>query len=116
MRKILEEKLISIPEVKDILTKLENNIGKENFDSFQESTLDYAQMFSKIDDLKKVEKIKKMLSTDYNLDEEFTIMVINILPNSVEELRVIFEKDLNASKISDDDLQELIYKIQDLAK
>ncbi|MHA1729046.1 MAG: hypothetical protein ACTSWY_09965 [Promethearchaeota archaeon] len=113
VRKILEEKKISIPEVKKILENLEAKIGIENFDTFQESTLQYAKMFSKVTDLKKVEKIKKMLMSDYNLDESYAIMIINILPNTVEELSVIFEKDLKLSKLSNDDLQEMIYKIKD---
>jgi DNA-directed RNA polymerase subunit F len=114
VRKKLEEKIISIPEVKKILEKLEKKIGVDNFDSFQSATLAYSKNFSKLDDLKKVDKIKKMLRKDYDLDENYVVMVINVLPNTVNELRVIFEKDLKASKLSDDNLQEMLYKIQDI--
>ena len=114
VRKKLEEKIISIPEVKKILEKLEKKIGQDNFDSFQAATLAYSKNFSKLDDLKKVDKIKKMLKKEYDLDIPYIIMVVNILPTTVSELRVIFEKDLKASKFSNDQLQEMLYKIQDI--
>ncbi|MCP4762668.1 MAG: hypothetical protein GY870_12885 [archaeon] len=115
MRKIKDSKVISIPEVKDILEKLATNIGKENFDSFQESTLEFCNVFSKVE-VNKADKIRKMLKNDYKLEDEIAVIVINILPNTIEELRVIFEKDLILSKLSDDDLQEMVYKVQDLTK
>ena len=109
VRKKLEEKIISIPEVKKILEKLEKKIGVDNFDSFQSATFSYSKNFSKLDDLKKVDKIKKMLRKDYDLDEPYIIMVVNILPTTVSEMRVIFEKDLKASKFTNDNLQEMLY-------
>lgn len=114
VRKKLDEKIISIPEVKNILEKLEKKIGIDNFDSFQSATYAYSKNFSKLDDLKKVDKIKKLLRKEYDLDENYIIMVVNILPSTVSELRVIFEKDLKASKFTNDHLQEMLYQIQDI--
>ncbi|MBD3351740.1 MAG: hypothetical protein GF364_09670 [Candidatus Lokiarchaeota archaeon] len=115
VRKILDKRIICIPEVKEILENLEKNIGRDAFDSFQDITLQYAQNFAKTDE-KKAMKIKKMLMQEYKLEEEYAIMVVNILPNHIEELRTIFEKNLTAAKLSDEDLQEMIYKIQDILK
>ena len=52
----------------------------------------------------------------YKLDEEHAIQVINLLPSTIEELRVIFEKDLKASKLEDKELNDLLNKLHDLAK
>ena len=105
---------MSIPEVLEVLEDLYKK-RKGEFDSFQEHSLIYARTFSKIS-AKKVEKIKKMLMDTYELDEEQAVQVINIFPSTVEELRVLFEKDLKASKLENKDLKDLINKLQDLAK
>ncbi|MBN2155729.1 MAG: hypothetical protein JW776_06780 [Candidatus Lokiarchaeota archaeon] len=114
VRKILEKKIVSIPEVMEVLEDLHKK-RKGEFDSFQESSLIYARTFSKVDH-KKVEKIKSMLMKTYDLDEEHAIQVINIMPGTVEELRVIFEKDLKSSKLGNKELNDIINKLHDLAK
>ena len=115
VRKILEKRIVTVPEVKEILEKLEKNIGKESFDSFQEYTMEYAKAFAKIDG-KAAEKIHNMLKNDYQIEEDYIAMVINIMPRTVEELRMIFEKYPKVAKSKDSDLQEILYKIQDLSK
>jgi len=114
VRKILEKKTMTIPEVLEVLEDLHKKRHGE-FDSFQESSLIYAKTFSKVP-VKKVSKIKKMLMSSYNLDENISIQIINLLPSTREELRVIFEKDLKASKLEDKDLDSLLNKLHDLAK
>ncbi|MHA1112072.1 MAG: hypothetical protein ACTSRE_13270 [Promethearchaeota archaeon] len=114
VRKILEKKTMTIPEVLEVLEDL-NKKRKGEFDSFQESSLIYARTFSKVS-TKKVDKIKKMLMKNYKLDEAHAIQVINILPSTIEELRVLFEKDLKASKLDDKQLNDLLNKLHDLAK
>ncbi|MHA1340852.1 MAG: hypothetical protein ACTSRZ_12715 [Promethearchaeota archaeon] len=115
VRKILEERILTIPEVKQLLTNLKEKYGEEVFDSFQEITLDYAEKFSKID-VEKVPEIKKMLIDDYKMDEMYAVMLINIFPQTVEEIQSIFSKDPVISKMAQEDIQEMIYKMQDLAK
>ncbi len=114
VRKILEKKTMTIPEVLEVLEDLHKK-RKGEFDSFQESSLIYARTFSKVS-VKKIDKIKKMLMKSYNLDESQAIQIINILPSTIEELRVILEKDLKASKLEDSELNNLINKLHDLAK
>ena len=114
VRKVLEKKAITIPEVLEVLEDLHKKRHGE-FDSFQENSLIYAKTFSKVS-TKSVPKIKKMLMKTYGLDESHAIQVINILPREIEELRVIFEKDLKASKLENKDLRNLLNKLHDLAK
>jgi len=113
VRKILEEKIITIPEVKEILDRLMNQLGKEFFDTFQEATLNFCGRFAKVEP-NKVESLRKMLMKDYDLDAHYSAMIINIFPETVEELRVIFEKHPKFGKLSDEELQEIVLKIQDL--
>ena len=114
VRKILEKKTMTVPEVLKVLEDLHKK-RKREFDSFQENSLIYARTFSKVP-AKKVDKIKKMLMKSYNLDESQAIQIINILPSTIEELRVILEKDIKASKLEDNELNNLINKLHDLAK
>ena len=90
VRKVLEKKTMTIPEVLEVLEDLHKKRNGE-FDSFQENSLIYARTFAKIPTTK-IDKIKKMLMKSHNLDEFLAIQIINLLPATREELRVIFEK------------------------
>jgi len=114
-RKIIEEKCLTNAEVKDILIDMKNKYGEEKFDSFQEITLDYVNKFSKIESEKAI-MIKKMLMKDYNFDEKSAVIMINIFPQTAEEIQAVFSKDPVISKMTKKEIQELIYKMQDLAK
>ena len=81
MPKALKEKLLSLPEVKEILESL-----GENLDQFQRRTLDYATKFSKID-AKSAKELIKRLVEEYELEEEEAIQIVNCMPESIEELR-----------------------------
>ena len=83
VRKILEKKTITIPEVLEVLEDLHKK-RKGEFDSFQESSLIYARTFAKVP-AKKVSKIKKMLMKNYSLDEALAIQIINILLYAIDQ-------------------------------
>lgn len=114
-RKILDEKIVTIPEVKDILEKLMEQIGEEYFDTFQLSTLEFAKRFAKVD-VKKVEPIRKMLINDYGLDEHYSTIIFNIMPQTMNELRIILEKHPKFGKFDNATLSEMLLKVHDLAK
>lgn len=78
----VKEKLLTLPEVKEILEA----IGEENLDQFQRRTLDYATKFSKID-TKSARELVKRLVKEYELEEEEAIQIVNCMPESIEELR-----------------------------
>ena len=82
-RKSLRERALTVPEVKKML----ENIGEEKLDQFQRRSLDYASKFSKVDD-DKAETVVKTLVSEYGLEEEEAIQVVNCMPQSVEEIRV----------------------------
>ena len=79
----LTEKKLTIPEVKKLL----ESVGDENLDQLQRRTLDYASKFSKTE-AQSAEQLIKRLTTEFGLDEDEAIQIINCMPKSVDELRV----------------------------
>jgi DNA-directed RNA polymerase subunit F len=115
VRKIIEENLISIPEVKDIMDdviKRMSEAGEVKLDAFQEATYEYVTNFSKMP-AKNARKIIDALVKQYNMDVAVAIQVVNIDPKYIEELRVIFEKDPQLRTLSDKELTEIVEFIKD---
>ncbi|MGB9675703.1 MAG: RNA polymerase Rpb4 [Candidatus Bathyarchaeales archaeon] len=95
-RAVIEKKL-TIPQVKKIL----ESMGEENLDQFQRRTYDYVSKFSKID-AEAAEKLVEKLVSEFGLDEDEAVQVINCAPKSVEELRVFLaggRKIIETSKL-----------------
>ncbi|MCW3985703.1 MAG: RNA polymerase Rpb4 [Candidatus Bathyarchaeota archaeon] len=82
-RKALKEKMLTVPEVKQLL----ESIGEENLDQFQRRALDYTAKFSKID-AKFAKRLVKGLVEKFELDEEEAVQMVNCMPESIEEIRV----------------------------
>ncbi|HMF32047.1 MAG TPA: hypothetical protein VKK79_11560 [Candidatus Lokiarchaeia archaeon] len=114
-RKILEKRLVSLAEVKKILEEKVEMLSSEALDLYQQATLDYAKNFTKTT-LDEAKNIIEMLKKDYSMPETYAIMVANILPTSIFELRTIFEKENSLKRLTDDVLQEMIYKIDDIVR
>ncbi len=112
-RKILERQLISLAQVKKILEDKAQVLSSEDMDVYQQATLDYAKKFTKIS-VDQAKKIIELLQTEYKVPETHAIMVANILPTSVYELRTIFEKETSLKKLDDAALQTIIHKIDDI--
>jgi len=82
-RKALKEKMLTVPEVKQLL----ESIGEENLDQFQRRALDYTAKFGKID-AKFAKRLVKGLVEKFELDEEEAVQMVNCMPESIEEIRV----------------------------
>jgi DNA-directed RNA polymerase subunit F len=92
------EKKLTLPQVKKTL----EGMGEESLDQFQRRTLDYVSKFSKVDDVEAVEKLVDRLVTEFGLEEEEAVQVINCMPKSVEELRIFLaggRKIIETSKL-----------------
>jgi DNA-directed RNA polymerase subunit F len=115
VRNIKEKNLISIPEVKEIMDEFMKTVGSnENFklDAFQEATLEYVNRFSKMS-AKAARKIIKLLVDEYKMEPALAIQVVNIDPQYIEELKVIFEKDAKFKALPNDKLTEIIQLIKE---
>ena len=82
MEEIVKKKMISLPEVKEILSKGD----PEAMDQIQRWTQDYVSKFSKIEP-KAAKKMKQDLIKQCGLTEEEAVEIVNILPRSLPELR-----------------------------
>ncbi|TFG05234.1 MAG: hypothetical protein EU539_09575 [Promethearchaeota archaeon] len=112
----LDEKTVSIPEVKKIMENVKERIveiDEEGMSHFQEITYNYVNQFSKMSE-KDALKIKKFLIEKCEIEEIYAINIINIDPQTVLELRTILEKSFVGKSMSDSELQEILYQIQDL--
>ena len=78
-------KKLTLPQVQKLL----ESMGEENLDQFQRRTFDYVSKFSKVD-AEVAEKLVEKLVTEFDLEEEEAVQIINCMPKSIEELRVFF--------------------------
>ncbi len=81
-REVSESKL-TLPQVKQVLESL----GEENLDQFQRRTLDYVSKFAKASSAD-AEMLLEKLVKEFGLDENEAVMVVNCMPETVDELRV----------------------------
>jgi len=113
----VNEKTVSIPEVKEIMEEVKKKILKidsdEGMSHFQEITYDYVNKFSKIQP-KIALKIINFLVKKYDIEEIYAINIINIDPQTVPELRMILEKSYTGKTLNTDQLQEILYQIEDI--
>ena len=82
MEEIVKKQMISLPEVKEILS----NDDVESMDQIQRWTFDYVTKFAKIEP-KAAKKMKQEITSKCGLTEEEAVEIINILPKSLPELR-----------------------------
>ena len=82
MEEVVKKRMISLPEVKEILS----GSNPESMDQIQRWTFDYVSKFSKIEP-KAAKKMKQDLISQCGLTEEEAVEIINILPKSLPELR-----------------------------
>ncbi|MEM2341767.1 MAG: RNA polymerase Rpb4 family protein [Candidatus Bathyarchaeia archaeon] len=96
-RKILKVQPITIPEAKMILESL----GEESLDQLQRRALDYATKMSYLDH-ESARKLLEELKAEGTLSEEEAVQIVNVMPKSVEELRIFLSggrKIIETSKL-----------------
>lgn len=82
-RKPLKEQILTVAQVKKILESL----GEEKLDQLQRRSLDYASKFSRIAP-EKAEMLVKSLMEKFELEKEEAVLLVNCMPESIEEIRV----------------------------
>jgi len=96
-KKALEEKQLTIPEVKELL----ESMGEGQLDQFQRRTLDYTAKFSKTI-AKDAETLVQKLVKEFELDPDEAVEIVNCMPESVEHIRVFLgggKKIIETAKI-----------------
>ena len=82
MEEIVKKQMITLPEVREILSKQD----VESMDQIQRWTYDYVSKFTKIEP-KVAKKMKQELISQCGLTEEEAVEIVNVLPKSLPELR-----------------------------
>ncbi|MHA1793762.1 MAG: hypothetical protein ACTSVI_14055 [Promethearchaeota archaeon] len=125
IREILEEKPVSIPEVKEILDKLseEMELEKQSQEElgeyieaddekyyFLKSTHNYVSLFSKMEP-QVAKKVIDHLVEDDGIPLLTAIQIVNINPDTPEELAIFFEKGYK--RLTKEECEKLLYKIRE---
>jgi len=76
-------KIITISEAKELL----DGLKEDEIDQVQRRTIDYVSKFNKLD-VNISKKANEKLVNDCNFTNEEAVEILNIVPTSVEELRV----------------------------
>ena len=105
--KKVENKPVTIPEVKKIL----ENLGRE-LNQFQRRTLDFTMVFSKLESEKATE-LRLKLVKDFGIDEKEAVQIVNCMPESIEELRIFLPKH---RVIETEKLQKMVELINNYRK
>ena len=112
-----DEKTVSIPEVKDIMENVKEQLAKidseEGMSHSQEITYNYVNKFAKFDS-KTAVKIKKLLMDKHDIEDIYAINIVNIDPTTIPELRIILEKSFTGKTLNEKQLQEILYQIEDI--
>ncbi|MEM5793527.1 MAG: RNA polymerase Rpb4 family protein [Candidatus Aenigmatarchaeota archaeon] len=89
MEEIIEEKLLTNPEAEEILAerKKEIELGFE-----QKNTLDYLKKYNKTT-ANKARKMIEELSKIPKLRERDVIKIVNLMPEDLDDLRLVMEKE-----------------------
>ncbi|MBS7611174.1 hypothetical protein KEJ27_03020 [Candidatus Bathyarchaeota archaeon] len=81
--KKIKEVDITIAEVYSMLRDVKNP------SSLQVRVLEYARKMTKVDPLKASELIDKLIE-EFNIERDRAVQIVNVMPESIEELRVFF--------------------------
>jgi DNA-directed RNA polymerase subunit F len=106
-KEVLEEKSITLEEVQQTLKE---NEEKGELSYIQRVTLDYAIKFSQLN-AEAAKKLVTELQTDFSLDLDTAIQIVNCMPGSLGELRV-FLVGTKESTISQEQQKEILDRIK----
>lgn len=113
----VNERTVSIPEVKKIMEQVKAEIEQidpeEGLSHFQEITYNYVNKYAKMSE-KDAKKIIKFLTEKYEIEEVYAINIVNLDPKSIFELRTILEKSFTGKTLNDEQLRNLLSEIEEL--
>ncbi len=69
------------------MKKILDSLGEEKLDQLQRRSLDYASKFSRIT-AEKAEMLVKSVMERFELEKEEAVLLVNCMPESIEEIRV----------------------------
>lgn len=107
MVRVLNERYLTLAEVCKVLEEKEK---RYELSDIEQITLDYVKKFSKIDAEEAVRIVEKLVK-EYGLSEEIAIQIVNILPESLEELRTV--TSVSKKFISTEEAEAILKMLKD---
>lgn len=86
----IKEGIVPLAEVKVIL---EDEASQRELSAEQKYALEHAQRFSRLDDKKAKKLIGELMKEIEGLSETLAVKIADLMPEDVEDLRVIFAKE-----------------------
>lgn len=93
MEEVKKKQPISIPEVKEIMEK----VDPESMDQIQRWTYDYVTKFANIDP-KAAKKLKQQLVKECNITDEEAVEIVNNLPSTEAELSILWLEETDSGR------------------
>lgn len=92
---ILEEDYAPLAEIRDILDNKRKKYKKEGMEMLyeQKQALDHAQRFSHLNLRDSRGLMKKLSELDLNLNPTQIVKIVDLLPETVDDIRAIFAKE-----------------------
>ncbi len=109
--KLIEEKPVTLVEAKKILEKLEKERGELGYE--QKVTLDFMKAYVQLSQKSVLEAKKELREKIPELKEHHIVAILNILPETEEDVKIIFSKErigLDEAKIKQ--ILEIVDKIR----
>lgn len=106
------KKPLTLAEVKALIfERWTSEIDRLNLD--QKRLLTYLSKFTKVEDATRAREVVDLLVGKFNLKEEHAVMLVNVLPKSVEELKAYLYKDYPL--LRDADYREMLNLLNELS-
>lgn len=105
--KILSEKYLTLAEVKEMLEEREK---EGRLSHIQRVTLDYVRLFSKLS-AEKSRELVDLLIEKYGLKESVATQIANVLPQTVDELKVFLAYE--AKSFGKEELEGMVNLIRE---
>ena len=105
-KELIEQKPITLRQVKELLKDLKSKTAELSYE--QTTTLEYATKFAKLQKAKE-EKMIEELRQIPNIEEEFIIKVVDIMPEEFEILKAVAYKN---SKLKEEELKKVFEIVQ----
>lgn len=92
---LVSEEPITLAEVADILKKKEKQYKDEEkeFSYEQKRALDHSKTSAKLNKRDSLALQKKLTELELNLNPEWVVKIVDLLPESVDDVRAIFAKE-----------------------
>lgn len=107
-KEIVSEKVICVPYVRKVLEEIEK---KEELEYEQRITLDHSRNFSLVSTTDSEKMDKELRKKVDRLDDFHTASIINIMPRTPDEVRLLFAKD--RYKLEDKEITAILDIVKD---